>query len=350
MPASEPAGEYSVLVRATDNYEPPGTAVQSFSIVVSAISQPANLSAVSARGTYGGTAILTATLTSGGSPLPGEIVSFTLNDAGSGTSVGTAMTDASGIATLSGVSLNNVSAGTYAGAVGVSFAGGGSISSGNLTVNPAQATLTLRGLTFTYDGTPHTATVSTDPNGLTGVTFTYTQNDIVVPAPLQAGSYSVTATLNNPNYTAMSVAGTLVINQAPPTIIGEQPLFHRKTNKKGKPVGRPVLTGFTLDFSASLILSTAARSANYQVDAITIKRVKKRLKTVLHPITEFSVAYSAAGDSVTLTFVGKQSFPAGGRIIVVTGPSGGVTSVMGTAISGNVVFTISPGGRRISAQ
>ena len=36
--------------------------------------------------------------------------------------------------------------------------------------------------------------------------------------PTQAGNYTVTATLDNPDYTATAVTGTLVIGQATPTI------------------------------------------------------------------------------------------------------------------------------------
>lgn len=346
VPASEPAGDYSVLVHATNYNDPPDTAVQSFTIIVSPPSQPASLTLGSASGTYGGTSTLTATLTAGGSPLAGKTVSFTVNDGGRVTPVGTATTDASGVATLSGVSLQGLSAGTYSGAVGASFAGG--INTGNLTVNPAQATLTLSGLTFTFDGTSHMATVTTEPDGLTGVTVVYLQNGVAVPAPTQAGSYSVTATLDNPNYTVTSVTGTLVINPAPPSIIGEQAVFHRKTNKKGKPVGRPILTGFIFDFNTSLNLASATRSADYQVDSTTTKRVKKIAKRSLHPITNFSVTYFPADDSVNLTFAGKQSFPTGGQITVVSGPSTGITGMSGAALVGNKVFTISPGGRSVT--
>ena len=217
-----------------------------------------------------------------------------------------------------------------------------------LTVNPVQAILTLSGLTFTYDTRPHFATVTTDPPDLTGVTVVYSQNGVVVPTPTQAGSYSVTAMLDNPNYTATRVTGILVINPATPYISSEQPVFHRKTNTKGKSVGRPALSGFTFDFSAALNPSSAMRSANYQLDTITTKRVKKKIHRVLHPITSFSVSYSAADDSVTLTFAGKQAFPAGGQITVVSGPTGGVTGAAGAAIVGNNVFTISPGGRSVT--
>jgi hypothetical protein len=314
-----------------------------------------SLSAVSGSGTFGGTATLTSTLTVASLPLSGETVTFTLNEGGAITIVGTATTNAAGVATLTGVSLTGLNAGTYSGALGVRFGGdstyAGSSASGSLDVNPGQATLTLSGLTFTYDGTPHAATVNTDPEGLTGVTVTYSQNGVAVPAPTQAGSYSVSASLNNPNYTATIVTGTLVINAATPLfVIREQPLFNRKTNKKGKPIGSPVLSGYLFDFSDALNSSSATNSANYQVDTITTKRVKKQTQRSLHPITNFSVSYSASSDSVTLTFAGKQSFPTGGQITVLSGPSGGVITASGVTLSENTVFSISSGGRNIIAE
>jgi hypothetical protein len=99
---------------------------------------PTTLTVNPASGTYGGTTTLSATLkkTSDLSPVSGKSVSFTLN----GTPVpGSATTDVNGVATLSGVSLSGISAGTYASGVGASFAGdsGYAASSGTaqLTVN-----------------------------------------------------------------------------------------------------------------------------------------------------------------------------------------------------------------------
>ena len=137
----------------------------------------------------------------------------------------------------------------------------------DIIVQSTHATLTLSGLNSTYDGTAHRATVTTDPPGLTGVTVVYSQGDVVVPTPTQVGSYTVTASLNNPSYTAASVTGTLVINPAIPiktqaVIVGEQPLFQRKPNKKGKPTGSPVLIGFTFDFSVPLNSSAASAPPN----------------------------------------------------------------------------------------
>lgn len=82
-----------------------------------------------------------------------------------------------------------------------------------LLVNKAQATVTLSSLTTTYDGTPKPVTATTAPAGL-AVTVTYNG---LPTAPVNAGSYSVLATVNSPFYEG-SATGTLVINKAPQTI------------------------------------------------------------------------------------------------------------------------------------
>jgi hypothetical protein len=127
-------------------------------------------------------------------------------------------------------------------------------------------------------------------------------------------------------------------------LTGQHPIFQRKINKKGKPVGKPVLTGFTFDFSNPLDPSAAANPANYQVDAIARKKAKKTVEPILQPIATFSVTYAAASDAVTITFEGKETFPTGGQITVL----GGVTTASGGPSGGNLVFTISRGGMTIS--
>jgi hypothetical protein len=122
-----------------------------------------------ASGTYGGSVNLSATLTrtSDSSPVSGESISFTLN----GNSAGSAVTNGSCVATvtvnpLCGASYN---AGSYPTGVAASFAGDSSYgtSSGNasLTVGKATATVVVTPYTVTYDGNPHTATVTS----ITGV-------------------------------------------------------------------------------------------------------------------------------------------------------------------------------------
>ena len=186
-----------------------------------------SLSLVVGNGVYGGTATLTATLTAGGEPLAGATVAFALNEANEPVDVGSATADANGLATLPGVALTGFNAALFAGAVEASFAGDATdpatSASGVLMVNPAPATLSLDGLVTTYDGTAHTAILSTIPADLDGVTVTYTQNNVAVAAPTTAGSYAVTATLDNPNYTVTDVTDTLIINQATPAITWANP-------------------------------------------------------------------------------------------------------------------------------
>jgi hypothetical protein len=130
------------------------------------------------------------------------------------------------------------------------------------------------------------------------------------------------------------------------TIFGEHPVVAQKHNKKGKPTGKPVLTGFAFTFSAQLAPSSADNSANYQVGSTIIQRVKKKVQSILKPLA-FTASYDAPSDSVTLTIAGPQSFPKGGQITVVGGPSGGVTGTSGARLAASEVFTIGANGRSI---
>ena len=79
------------------------------------------MTAVSGSGIQGGLSVLTATLqttNSDGLPVPlvGQAVSFSLEENGTATPVGTATTNADGIASLGGVSLAGFNAGMFSGA------------------------------------------------------------------------------------------------------------------------------------------------------------------------------------------------------------------------------------------
>ena len=78
------------------------------------------------------------------------------------------------------------------------------------------ATIVLSNLSQTYDRTAKAATATTTPSGL-AVTFAYTLGGNPVASPVAAGSYAVTATINDANYQG-STTGTLVI--APLSITG----------------------------------------------------------------------------------------------------------------------------------
>ncbi|HYF39872.1 MAG TPA: MBG domain-containing protein [Gemmatimonadales bacterium] len=87
----------------------------------------------------------------------------------------------------------------------------------SFTIAKAPATITVGG-EYIYDGTFKTASVTTSPSPLSGVTLTYTLNGVLVAQPVDAGVYQVVATLDNPNYVAEPTSGTLTIMQATPVL------------------------------------------------------------------------------------------------------------------------------------
>jgi RHS repeat-associated protein len=230
------------------------------------------------------------------------------------------------------------------------------------SVNPLPATTTNTSFTVSWSGTPgqgatsitsYEIFVSDDGGGFTP----FLARTAATSAPFigQFGHtyafYSV-ATNNlgiaQPTPPTAQATTTVASPPAPPVIVGERTIFERRRNKKGKPVGSPVLTGFAIDFSAPLNPASATNPANYQLDTVTTKRVKKKVKRILHPITRFTVSYSAANDSVDLTLIGKQAFPTGGQLTLVSGPSGGVTGASGAPLAGTTALAISAKGRTIT--
>ncbi|MDB4920734.1 S-layer family protein, partial [Mucilaginibacter sp.] len=116
-------------------------------------------------GTYGGTITLTATLTKGGGAgIGGEPITFKFNGSG-GTTVGTAITSSSGVASIT-VSLTGngtsggtrINANTYANYIYATYTGAdgnfqASSNTNNLTVNPLGITAGMTAPNKVYDGT-----------------------------------------------------------------------------------------------------------------------------------------------------------------------------------------------------
>ncbi len=111
--------------------------------------------------------------------------------------------------TYDGFAAAPTNAGSYAVTGTVNDANYEGSSAGMLVVSKAAAVVTLGSLAQTYDGDAKSATATTEPAGLT-VEFTY---DGIATLPTEAGSYSVTGTVNDANYQGAS-AGTLVISKA----------------------------------------------------------------------------------------------------------------------------------------
>ncbi|MGE5353298.1 MAG: Ig-like domain repeat protein [Acidobacteriota bacterium] len=132
-------------------------------------------------GTYGGTVTLEATLTSGEYTLTGRTISFKLN----GAFVGNASTGTNGVATLQGVSLSAINAGTYNGIIEAYFAASGNYSSstgyGNLTVKQAPTTTVVQKATGSFNGKANLTarlTASLTGNALSGRTLYFRLNGL----------------------------------------------------------------------------------------------------------------------------------------------------------------------------
>ena len=137
------------------------------------------------------------------------------------------------------------------------------------------------------------------------------------------GSLTLTSSVVTGNQAVGGIGGNGGPPPPPPTIIGELVLTSQKLNKHKKPVGKPVITGFEIQYSTAMNQATAGSPGNYQVDWISTKRVKKKPTQILHPLA-ITVDYNAATDSVDLMLAGKQAFADGGQITVVATPPGGV--------------------------
>jgi hypothetical protein len=110
------------------------------------------LTAAAASGVYGGTVSMSAMLAAPAGAIAGQTVSFALN----GTPVGSAVTNAAGVATLAGVSLSGINAGTYPSGVDASFAPAGAFLGSTavpaqLTVSPATTSTLLGAVPDTVD-------------------------------------------------------------------------------------------------------------------------------------------------------------------------------------------------------
>jgi hypothetical protein len=127
---------------------------------------------------------------------------------------GTASVDAvHGLATFTALMLNKAASGYTLKATSGTLT---DATSAAFDVGKGTATLSLGGLSHTYDGSPKSATVTTSPAGLGGVSVTYNGSP---SAPTNAGSYAVIATLDNPDYQATPAIGTLTIDKATSTTV-----------------------------------------------------------------------------------------------------------------------------------
>ena len=207
-----------------------------------------SLSLAAASATYGGTTTLSATL-SGGAAVAGKPIAFSVN----GSAAGTASTDAAGVATLAGVDVSSLDAGTFP--IAASFAG-----DAGLTAAGASNTLTIAKGAQAIAFGPLPDRVATDPpftvsatGGGSGnpVTFSTSSTACSVSGTtvtlLSAGSCAIDADqAGSTNYEAaprvtrtftVSAAGqTITFAPIPPHTLGDADFTVAPTASSGLPV------------------------------------------------------------------------------------------------------------------
>ncbi len=184
----------------------------------------------------------------------GKTINFSID----GTPVGSATTNSEGIASKT-VSIAGINAATTGYSTEATFAAeasyAASSAAGSLTVGKATASLSLvvDDLEQTFDGSPKTVGYSISPAGLSGVSINYSQNDIAVTSPINAGSYIVQASITNNNYEAINATGTLVISKAEQVINWANPKnIVYGTALSDTQLNAEALGGATLKYSPAL--------------------------------------------------------------------------------------------------
>jgi hypothetical protein len=168
----------------------------------------------------------------------------------------------------------------------------------SFNIAKAPATITV-GTEYIYDGTFKSATVTTSPSPLSGVTLSYTLNGVPVAQPIDAGVYHVVATLDNPNYAAQPATGTLTIRQAS-TVLQWQPAHLS--------VGTPLSPAQLNAVATGIGGVTLSGSFVYTPSAGT--RLKAGVQTLSVVFTPASPNYTRAATSVTIVVeTGKSNKP-----------------------------------------
>ena len=216
-----------------------------------------------------------------------------------------------------------------------------------LTVNTANASIALSNLSHTYNGSPKTATATPTPTGLP-VTITYDGN---VTAPIKAGTYAVSATINNGTHTA-TASGTLTIARATPTITFADPgtvppnqsVTLAASSTSGTPVtftllsGSATLTGSTLAINGTgsvVVRASIPETQNYEAafadrtinsskftQSITFASLPDRLTTD----GPFDLtATASSGLPVSFTIVSGSPAQLSGDTVTLLGTPGTVT-------------------------
>jgi len=226
----------------------------------------------------------------------------------------------------------NVGAGKAVHVSGIAISGGTNASNYNLLNTTAETTASITrssvvisldktNLTKVYNGSTQSVGVSTDPSGLAN-SVTYNGSAV---APTSAGSYSVFATVTDPNYAGTDSA-TLIISKVDPIVSWANPAdivfgaalggaqLNAASRTPGALVYNPV-SGTVLPVGAEQVLSTLftpTDSANYNSTTTTVLVNVLPVPTltgiaITTPASKLSYTVGDALDLTGLVVTGKYS-------------------------------------------
>jgi len=236
--------------------------------------------------------------------------------------------------TYNGSSTPPVSAGSYRVDALITTPGYQGRGAATLLIGPASASLSLGNLSQTYDGTLKSVSVTTSPANLP----VNVQYDGTANAPTDAGTYAITATITDPNFTG-TASDTLVVNKAETTVaLGSLEQTYDGAPKFVStatiPAGLPVDTTYDGNTAAptragSYAVAAAINDRNYAGSAAGTLIVDKATAAVV--LTGLAQRYDGTARSVTavttpadlavsLTYDGGSDAPIypGAHVVVAT--------------------------------
>jgi rhamnogalacturonan endolyase len=190
-----------------------------------------------------------------------------------------------------------------------------------LSVAPAPASISLGGLSATYDGAAHAVTATTVPAGLP-VAIAY---DGSATAPTNAGTYNVAAAITDPNY-AGSASAVLTIAKASQSItfpnpgtktFGDAPFALAAAASSGLPVSYVVVSG-PATVSGSTLTITGAGSV--------VVRASQAGNGNYMAAPTVDATFSVSKATAAITFGGlRQPYDGTPRVVTVTTDPAGLT-------------------------
>ena len=226
-----------------------------------------------------------------------------------------------------------------------------------LTVNKATATVALSNLAQTYSATAKNPTATTAPVASLPVTFAYSPGGAI--APINVGSYGVTATINHPNYVGSST-GTLEITKAAQTIAFAGPL-NKAFDESPVTLTGTATSGLSLSYASSdtTVATVNGTSLTLLKTGVITITASQAGDTNFLPATSVPVSLTVVAASQLVTFAGTElagktfgngTFPltaTSNRGLTVTFTSSN-TNV--ATVAGNVVTIVGAGTTTITAK